>query len=79
MMFSKIPQYSRKTTVFRSLFNKVAGLKDLKRDYNTAFSVNVAKFLKTPNLKNICKRLVFLIVSYHSSFLPLLFIKLKEL
>ena len=62
MLFSKIPQYSRKTTVLASVFNKVAGLKDLKRDYNTTFSVNVAKFLKTPILKNICKRLVFLLV-----------------
>ena len=79
MLFSKIPQYSRKTNVLESVFNKVAGLKDLKRDYNTTFSVNDAKFLKTPILKNICKRLVFLLVSYRYSFLPLLFMKLKEL
>ena len=46
-----------------SLFNKVAGLKAqspatfLKGDPNTSvFSVNIAKFLKTPILTNICER-----------------------
>ena len=42
-------------------FNKVAGLSLLKRDTN-CFPANIAKFLRAPILKNICERLLLLIL-----------------
>ena len=45
-----------------SLFNKIAGLKACnfikKRFQHRSFPVNIAKFLRKPILKNICKRLL---------------------
>ena len=46
----------RKTPVLEFLFNKVAGLKD--RLQHRSFPVNIAKFLRTPILKNICEQLL---------------------
>ena len=50
------------------LFNKVAGLQALKRLQHRCFTLNIAKFLRTLILKNICKRLLLKIrdtVSFH--------------
>ena len=50
------------------LFNKVAGLQALKRLQHRRFTLNIAKFLRTLILKNICKRLLLKIrdtVSFH--------------
>ena len=50
-----------KIAVLESLFNKIAGLKAWnfvkKRFQHRCFAVNIAKFLRAPILKNICKRL----------------------
>ena len=52
----------RKTAILDSLFNKVAGLKVCnfikKRLRHWYFPVNIAKFLRTPILKNIFKWLL---------------------
>ena len=52
----------RKGTVLESLFNKVAGLQPCnfikKRLQHMCFPVNIAKFLRTPILRNICKQTV---------------------
>ena len=51
-----------KTLVLESLFNKVTGLQTCnfikKRLQHRCFPVNIAKFLRTPVLKNICERLL---------------------
>ena len=56
-MFQKISQISQE-----SLFNKVAVLRTCnfikKRLQHRCFPVKFAKFLRTTNLKNICKRLL---------------------
>ena len=48
--------------MLESLFNRVAGLKASsfikKRLQHSCFPLNIAKFLRTPTLKNIYKRLV---------------------
>ena len=51
--------------VFESVFNKAAGRQGfksvtlLKRDFqHRCFPVIIAKFLRTPILKNICERLL---------------------
>ena len=49
-----IKLFAIKTTVLKSLLNKVAGRKGLQ---HRCFPVNIAKFL-TPILKNICERLL---------------------
>ena len=50
------------TIVGESLFNKVAGLKVCnfikKRIQHKCFPLNIANFLRTPVLKNICERLL---------------------
>ena len=50
----------KKTLVLESLFHKTAALEACnfikKRLQHRCFAVNIAKFLRTPNLKNICKR-----------------------
>ena len=50
----------RKTPELKSLFNKFAGLEVCdfikKRLQLSCFLLNIAKFLRTPILKNICKR-----------------------
>ena len=52
----------RKTPALESLFNKAAGLLTCnlikKRLQHRCFPVNIAKFLKTPILKNICEGLL---------------------
>ena len=52
----------RKTPVLESPFNKVAALQDCnfstKRLQHRCFAVNIVKFLRTPTMKNICKRLL---------------------
>ena len=49
-----------------TLFDKVTVLKDCnfigKRIQLRCFSVNIAKFLRTPILKNFCKRLLLLLL-----------------
>ena len=41
-----------------SLFNKISDIDFIKkRLQHRCFPVNIAKFLRTPSLKNICKRL----------------------
>ena len=58
---------SRRTTVLGSLFNRVADLMTCnfikKRPQNRCFSVKFAKFLRTPILKNISKRLLLVFLS----------------
>ena len=48
--------------MLESLFNKVTGLKACKvikkRLYHRCFPGNIAKFLSTPTLKNICEPLL---------------------
>ena len=60
-LFLKILQYSLKTSVLESLFNKVTGLHPCnltkKRLLHSCFPVNIVKFLRTPILKKICKQL----------------------
>ena len=50
-----------KVPVLESLFNKIAGLETCdfikKGLQHSCFPVNIAKFLRTPILKNICERL----------------------
>ena len=50
-MFLKVSQYSQKTPVFESLFNKVTGLKTgnfiIKRIRHRCFPVNIENFLRT--------------------------------
>ena len=52
----------RETPVLESLFNKVAGLQACnyikKRPQLRCFPVNIAKFLRTPILKNTCEELL---------------------
>ena len=52
----------RKVTVLESLFSKVASFLDCnvikKRLQDRSFFVNIAKFLRTTVLKNICERLL---------------------
>ena len=56
----KFHNISKKTPVLESLFNRVAGLKAcsfIKKLLKCrCFPVNIAKFLRTPILKNIWKR-----------------------
>ena len=58
----KICNIQGKTPELESLFNKAAGLKAYnfikKRLQLSCFPLNIAKFLRTPILKNICKRLL---------------------
>ena len=52
----------KRTLVLESIFNKVAGLQACnfikKRLQHSCFPVKFAKLLRTPNLKNICERLL---------------------
>ena len=52
----------KKTVMLESLFNKVAGLKVwnfiLNRLQHRWFSVNMAKLLRVPVMKNTCERLL---------------------
>ena len=59
-VFLEISQNSQENTSTRvSFFNKVAGLSLLKkRPWHRCFPVNLAKFLRTPFLQNICGRLL---------------------
>ena len=56
--------FTRKTAVLEFLFNKVAGLHACnfikKRHENRYFPVNIAKFFRTPTLKNICEWLLLI-------------------
>ena len=51
--------------MLESLFNKIAGLKACnfinKRLQHRVFSVNIAKFLRIPILKNICEPLLLIV------------------
>ena len=67
-MWCRTPKFSniyRKTAMLESLFYKVAGLKAYifikKRLQHRCFAVNIAKFLRTPILKNVCKRLLLIL------------------
>ena len=67
-MWCRTPKFSniyRKTAMLESLFYKVAGLKAYifikKRLQHRCFAVNIAKFLRTPVLKNVCKRLLLIL------------------
>ena len=55
----KILQYPQETPVLESLFKKIVGLKACnfikKKPQHRCLSVNIAKFLRLPILKNICK------------------------
>ena len=61
-LFLNILQYSQESTCCSSLFKKVADLKPCnfikKKLQHRCFSVNIAEFLRTPILKNICERLL---------------------
>ena len=54
--------FTGKHLLFESLFKKVADLKPCnfikKKLQHRCFSVNIAEFLRTPILKNICERLL---------------------
>ena len=58
MFFLKISQYSQKTPVFESLFNKNGGLRFQQR----CFPVNIAKFLRTAFLWNTFCSLYFYVM-----------------
>ena len=69
---SKFCNIHRKTPVLESLFNKVEGQACNfieKRLQHRCFPVNIAKFLKTPILKNICERLLLIFDKDLNSFL----------
>ena len=57
----KIWQNSQENTVLESLFNKVAGLR--KETQTQVFFCEFCEILRTPILKNICKRLVLYIIN----------------
>ena len=61
-LFLKISKHSQENACVRVSFNKVSGLRPatlLKNGFqHSCFPVNIAKFLRTPNLKNICERLL---------------------
>ena len=61
-LFLKCCSIHRKTPVLESILNTVAGLKTynfiLKRLQHRYFPVNIAKFLRTSVLKNICEQLL---------------------
>ena len=61
----KFSNIRRKTSVLESLFNKAAVLQTSnfikKRLQHRCFSVNIAKYLRTPILKNFCKWLLLMI------------------
>ena len=58
----KICNIQKETPALESLFHKVAGLQTCnftkKKIHNRGFLVNIAKFLRTPILKNIYERLL---------------------
>ena len=60
----KFRKIYREAPVLESLFNKVAELEACtfikKRLQHWCFSVNIAKLLRTPILKNICERLLLI-------------------
>ena len=60
-LFLKIWQYSQETGL-ESILNNAAGFQACsvikKRLQRRCFPVNIAKFLRTPILKNICERLI---------------------
>ena len=66
VFYKKLPlkfhNIHRKTPALESLFNKVAGLMTWnlpkKRLQHRGFPVNITKFLGTPILRKICKRLL---------------------
>ena len=61
MFFLKISQYSQKTPVFESLFNKNGGLRFQQR----CFPVNIAKFLRTAFLWNtFCSFYFYVIIEF---------------
>ena len=53
---SRFGNIHSKTPALKSLFKKVVGLqeKGQKRLQQRCFSVNIGKFIRTPNLKNVC-------------------------
>ena len=64
-LFVKISQYLQENSYAESLSNRAADpLKrfrpatSIKRDSNTVFSLNIAKFWRTLILRNICERLL---------------------
>ena len=61
--------FTGKTPVLESLFNKAAGLQGFnfikKKFRQGCFPVNIAKFLKTPILRNIWKWLLLTMLSYN--------------
>ena len=61
-VFQKFWNVHRKTIVLELHFNEVAGLEACnsikKRLHHRCFLVNIAKLLRTPILKNICKQLL---------------------
>ena len=61
-LFLKVSKHSQENECFRVSFNEVSGLRPttlLKNGFqHRCFPVNMAKFLRTPNLKNIFERLL---------------------
>ena len=61
-LFLKISQYSQENTCVSVSFYKVAGLQACnfikKRLQHWCFPVNIAKYLGTPILRNICEQLL---------------------
>ena len=53
-------QYSQESTLLETLFNKVKKVYNFikKRLEHRGFPVNIATFLRTPTLKNICEQLL---------------------
>ena len=75
----KFRNIHRKTPALDCLFNRVAGAglkicNYIKRDLTKGFSVNIAKILRTPIFKKICKQLLLqfllLTVNIFSQGLP---------
>ena len=60
-VLKQFPIFTWKKSVLKFFLKKVAGLKAFnfikRRFQRMCFPVNIAKFLRTPILKNICERL----------------------
>ena len=58
MLLLKIPQYLQEKTFSGVFFIDLSACNFIKKRFqHTCFPVNIARFLKTPTLKNICERL----------------------
>ena len=58
MLLLKTPQYLQENTFSGVFFIDLSACNFIKKRFqHTCFPVNIARFLRTPTLKNICERL----------------------